>query len=94
MNLQKNVRIKNKQVSFSRIFSPNIKCVQHRVGKTVKLSDKEHFDKEQISVKELLSTYILRPIVNLLSKDREHLALRNNFRETKKFLIAKFDCTS
>ena len=26
--------------------------------------------------------------------DKEHLALRNNFRVTKKFLIAKFDCSS
>ena len=24
--------------------------------------------------------------------NKEHLALRNNFRVTKKFLIAKFDC--
>ena len=24
--------------------------------------------------------------------DKEHLALRNNFRMTKKFLITKFDC--
>ena len=32
------------------------------------------------------------PIVNLLHKDKEHLALRNNFRVTKKFLITKFDC--
>ena len=33
------------------------------------------------------------PICHLLHKDKEHLALRNNFRATKKFLIAKFDCT-
>ena len=26
--------------------------------------------------------------------NKEHLALRNNFRVTKKFLIAKFDCTN
>ena len=38
------------------------------ISYTVKLGDKERFD-------------------------REHLALRNNFRVTKKFLIAKFDCT-
>ena len=25
---------------------------------------------------------------------KEHYALRNNFRVTKKFLIAKFDCTT
>ena len=53
---------------------------------TVKLGDKEPFDKEQIGVKE--------PFVNLLHKDKEHLALRNNFRVTKKFLITKFDCSS
>ncbi len=56
---------------------------------TVKLGDKERFDKEQIGVKEPFP--ILR-IVNLLHKDKEHLALRNNFRVTKKFLITKFDC--
>ena len=33
------------------------------------------------------------PICHLLHKDKEHLALRNNFRATRKFLIAKFDCT-
>ena len=31
-------------------------------------------------------------IANLLHKNNEHLALRNTFRVTKKFLIAKFDC--
>jgi hypothetical protein len=45
---------------------------------TVKLGDKERLDKEQIGV-------------NLLHKDKEHLALRNNFRVTKNFLITKFD---
>ena len=56
----------------------------HKIADTVKLDDKECFDKEQIGVKE--------PIVILLHKDKEHLELRNNFRVTKKFLIAKFDC--
>ena len=32
------------------------------------------------------------PICHLLHKNKELLALRNNFRVTKKFLIAKFDC--
>ena len=36
---------------------------------------------------------VKEPIVNLLCKDKEHLALRNNFRVTEKFLITKFDCT-
>ena len=60
-------------------------CLQRKKGEnetienniffgTVKLGDKERFDKEQIGVKELL-------------------ALRNNFRVTKKFLITKSDCT-
>ena len=31
---------------------------------------------------------------NLLHKNEEHLALKNNFRVTKKFLITKFDYTS
>ena len=30
---------------------------------------------------------------SLLHKDKEFLALRNNFRATKKLVIAKFDCT-
>ena len=34
------------------------------------------------------------PNANLLHKDQEHLSLRNNFSVTKKFLIAKFDCSS
>ena len=33
------------------------------------------------------------PNCHLLHMNKEHLALRNNFRVTKKFLIAKFDCT-
>jgi hypothetical protein len=33
--------------------------------------------------------FVLRK--HLLGKDKELLALRNNFRATKKFLIAKFD---
>ena len=32
-------------------------------------------------------------MVHLLHKDKEHLASRNKFRATRKFLIAKFDCT-
>ena len=54
---------------------------------TVKLGDKERFDKEQIGVKERF------PLTNLLHMDKELLALRNNFRVTKESLIAKFDCT-
>ena len=50
-----------------------------------KLGDKERFDKEQIGVKEPFPW----PIANLLHKDKEHLALRNNFTVTKKF--TKFD---
>ena len=56
---------------------------------TVKLGDKERFDKEQISVKEPF------PVTKcqLPYKNKEHLALGNNFRVTKKFLITKLDCT-
>ena len=39
--------------------------------------------------KLVIRNHFLWPIVNLLHKDDEHLALRNNFRETKKFLITK-----
>ncbi len=54
---------------------------------TVKLGDKELFDKEQIGIKEPF------PVTNVVHTDKEHLALRNNFRATKKFLITTFDCT-
>ena len=49
--------------------------------------------KEQIGVKEPFPVTNL-PIYlgNLLHKDKGQLALRNNFRVTKKFLITKFDC--
>ena len=53
---------------------------------TVKLGNKE-----QIGIKEPF------PVTNLpftSFKDKELLALRNNFRATKKFLIVKFDCNS
>ena len=40
----------------------------------------------------LRNHFLWRPICHLLHKDKELLALRNNFRVTKKFLIAKFDC--
>ena len=43
--------------------------------------------------KLVLRNHFLWPICHLLHKDKELLALRNNFRATKKFLIAKFDCT-
>ena len=33
-------------------------------------------------------------IFNLLHKNNEHLALRNNFRVTKKFLTTKFNCNT
>ena len=39
-----------------------------------------------------LRNHFLWPICHLLYKDKELLVLRNNFRATKKFLIAKFDC--
>ena len=54
---------------------------------TIKLVDKEQFDEKQIGVKEPF--HIQWPIANLHHKDKEHLALRNNFRVTKKFLITK-----
>ena len=36
--------------------------------------------------------HFLQPICHLLHKNKELLALRNNFRATKKFLITNFDC--
>jgi hypothetical protein len=42
--------------------------------------------------KLVLRNHFPWPIVNLLHKDKEHLALSNNSRATKKFLITKFDC--
>ena len=61
-----------------------ISCLLQKTS-TVKLGDKECFDKEEIGVKEPFS------MTNLFHKDIEYLALRNNFRMTKKFLITKFD---
>ena len=43
--------------------------------------------------KLVISNHFSWPIVNLLHKDKEHLALRNNYRVTKKFLITKFEWT-
>ena len=37
-------------------------------------------------------SHFLWQICHLLHKEKKLLALRNNFRMTKKFLIAKFDC--
>ena len=59
---------------------------------TVKLGNKERFDKEQIGIKKPFP--VTNQICHLLHKDKELLALRNNFRATKKFLIAKFDSTN
>ena len=42
--------------------------------------------------KLVLRNHFPWPNANLLHKDKELLALRNNFRVTKKFLITKFDC--
>ena len=55
---------------------------------TVKLGDKEWFDKEQIGVKE---PFPVTNFASLFHKDEEHLALRNNFSVTKKLDITKFD---
>ena len=70
---------------------------------TVKLGDKERFDKKQIVVKEPFSVtkkFLITKVDcilqqkdgHLLHKDKEHLVLSNNFNVTKKFLITKFDC--
>ena len=40
----------------------------------------------------MLRNHFRWSIANLHHKDKEHLALRDNFRMTKKFLITKFDC--
>ena len=69
---------------------------------TVKLDDKERFDKEQIGDKERfdkeqIGVKELFPVSNnqfTTYKDKEHLALRNNnISVTKKFFITKFNCT-
>ena len=60
-----------------------------RNSNTVKLGNKELFDKEQIGIKEPF------PVTNLpvyFIRIR-NLALRNNFWVTKKFIITKFDGT-
>ena len=43
--------------------------------------------------KLVLRNHFPWPTVNLLHKNKEHLALRNNFRVTIKFFFAKFDFT-
>ena len=43
--------------------------------------------------KLVLRNHFLWPICHLLHKDKELLALKNNFRATKKVLIAKFNCS-
>ena len=59
----------------------------------VKLGDKERFDRNVlIRNKLVLRNHFPRPNANLLHKDKEHVALSNNYRVTKKFLITKFDC--
>jgi hypothetical protein len=73
------------KVGMSKGVGPHPQAFQY-FHDTVKLGDKEHFDKEQIGVKEPF------PMTNLLHKDKEHLALRNKFRVAKKFLVTKFDC--
>ena len=56
----------------------------HINNNTVKLGNKERFDKEQIGVKEpFLETNL--PIY--------FIRIRNNFRVIKKFLVTWFDCT-
>ena len=67
----------------------DIVCLTYPDCITVKLGDKDRFDKEQIGVKESFPVSKCQ----FLHKDKEHLALRNNFWVTKKFLITKFDCT-
>ena len=63
--------------------------MQGLTSSTVKLGNKERLDTEQPGNSEPF------PVTNLpvyvLHKDNEHLALRNNFAVTKKFLITKFD---
>ena len=66
--------------------------VVHFVICTVKFGNEERFVKELIGIKEPISRgqfaiYFIR------IKDKEHLALRNNFGLIKKVLITKFDCT-
>ena len=55
---------------------------------TVKLGNKDGLIRNKL----VLRNHFLCPICHLLHEDKELLALRNNFRATKKFLIAKFDC--
>ena len=74
----------------SAFFSIDVIRWYYVIDHTVKLGDKERFDKEQIDVKEPFTVTSCL----FIHKDKKHLALSNNFRVTKKFLITKFDCTS
>ena len=61
------------------------------------LNQQQHLELVQSNLvirnKLVIRNHFPWPIANLLHKDKEHLALRNNFRLTKKFLITKFDFT-
>ena len=70
-------------VKISSIFVAFLENMNFMIN-TVKLGNKERFVKELIGIKEPFPW----PICHL-----PHLALRNNSRVTKNFLIAKFDCS-
>jgi hypothetical protein len=55
----------------------------NKINSTVKLGDKERFDKLQIGVKDRAISS--DQYANLHHKGKEHLVVRNNFRVTKKF---------
>jgi hypothetical protein len=72
------------------IFQCDFSTVINNIGSTVKLGFKELFNKEQIGNSEPFSVTNL-PVYLINS---EQMALVNNFAMAKKFLNAKFDCTS
>ena len=86
--------VKSMHIELKNGFLIKIVC-KYYVSSPLKMSYKEIQNwnktrKEQIGIKEPF----LWPICHLLHKDKVLLASRNNFRATKKFLIAKFDCNS
>ena len=70
------------------MFRPDFAKSQKKFNGANLIFIQEWFDKEQTVIKEPFSVTNLP----LIHKDKELLSLRNNFRATKKFLIAKFDC--
>ena len=87
--LRKILMISDIEIDFER----QIKALPHYTNSQNLIQSNLAIRNSLIMNKLVLRNHFLWLICHLLHKDKELFALRNNFRETKKFLIAKFDCT-